>query len=179
MRHYVPLFDRVAIFIRHAVCSLLQPSDVLRGHSWSKARSAFYGVYEELEELRVRLAEHLPELVKAEVDHSARSRCCCGGWQYAAMRREECANPCAWDTDAQRVAEAHRDQVLDVIHTDFHANPMAILDRIYGIIGMDIGASQSESREFDGLDDPPIVTRDVPPGVMVAGVPAVVKKVLP
>jgi hypothetical protein len=29
--------------------------------------------------------------------------------------------------------------VLDVIHPDFHGNPMAVLERIYRFIGMDIG----------------------------------------
>jgi hypothetical protein len=39
---------------------------------------------------------------------------------------------------ADKVREKHPGQVLDVIHADFHANPMAVLERIYGFIGMDI-----------------------------------------
>ena len=39
---------------------------------------------------------------------------------------------------ADRVREKHAGQVLDVVHADFHANPMAVLERIYAFIGMDI-----------------------------------------
>jgi hypothetical protein len=36
------------------------------------------------------------------------------------------------------VRQKHPGQVLDVIHADFHADPMAVLERIYAFIGMDI-----------------------------------------
>ncbi len=39
---------------------------------------------------------------------------------------------------AQAVAERHPGQVLDVVHADFHARPMTVLERIYDFIGMDI-----------------------------------------
>lgn len=38
--------------------------------------------------------------------------------------------------DAMR--ERHPGQVLDVVHADFHARPMDVLERIYAFIGMDI-----------------------------------------
>jgi len=39
---------------------------------------------------------------------------------------------------AQAVAERHPGQVLDLIHGDFHRNPMQVLERIYGFIGMEM-----------------------------------------
>ena len=39
---------------------------------------------------------------------------------------------------ADAVRKKHPGQVLDVIHADFHADPMAVLDRIYAFIGMDM-----------------------------------------
>lgn len=36
------------------------------------------------------------------------------------------------------VRERHPGQVLDIVHADFHADPMATLERIYGFIAMDI-----------------------------------------
>jgi hypothetical protein len=36
------------------------------------------------------------------------------------------------------VRARHPGQVLDVVHADFHADPMGMLDRIYAFIGMDI-----------------------------------------
>jgi hypothetical protein len=41
---------------------------------------------------------------------------------------------------AQQVRAQHPGKVLDVIHGDFHRDPMAVLERIYGFIGMDITA---------------------------------------
>jgi hypothetical protein len=38
----------------------------------------------------------------------------------------------------EKVRERHPGKVLDVIHGDFHREPMAVLDRIYAFIGMDI-----------------------------------------
>jgi hypothetical protein len=38
----------------------------------------------------------------------------------------------------EKVREQHPGQVLDVVHGDFHREPMAVLERIYGFIGMDI-----------------------------------------
>jgi hypothetical protein len=39
---------------------------------------------------------------------------------------------------AQKVRDRHPGQVLDVIHADFHGQPMAELERIYSFIGMEI-----------------------------------------
>jgi hypothetical protein len=67
---------------------------------------------------------------------------------YEEGRREQRAHNmlarevAKWARDIRRsdmVREKHEGQVLDVVHTDFHANPMAVLDQIYSFIGMDIG----------------------------------------
>jgi hypothetical protein len=39
---------------------------------------------------------------------------------------------------ADRVRKLHLNNVLDVIHADFHRTPMEVLNRIYAFIGMDI-----------------------------------------
>lgn len=39
---------------------------------------------------------------------------------------------------AEKVRQQHPGKVLDVIHADFHREPMAVLERIYAFIGMDI-----------------------------------------
>jgi hypothetical protein len=39
---------------------------------------------------------------------------------------------------AEKVREAHPGKVLDVVHADFHRDPMAVIERIYGFIGMEI-----------------------------------------
>lgn len=39
---------------------------------------------------------------------------------------------------ADLVRQAHPRQVLDVIHSDFHGDPMAVIERIYSFIGMDL-----------------------------------------
>jgi len=41
---------------------------------------------------------------------------------------------------AELVKEARRDQVLDVQHTDFHRDPMAVIRRIYPFIGLELTA---------------------------------------
>ncbi|MGB8365329.1 MAG: sulfotransferase family protein [Rhizomicrobium sp.] len=41
---------------------------------------------------------------------------------------------------ADRVREKHPGQVLDIIHGDFHRDPMAVVKRIYGFIGMELTA---------------------------------------
>jgi hypothetical protein len=40
--------------------------------------------------------------------------------------------------DAEPVRQAHRDQVLDVRHADFHADPLGELQRIYPFIGLEL-----------------------------------------
>jgi hypothetical protein len=47
-----------------------------------------------------------------------------------------------WARDIRRsdkVRAKHPGQVLDVVHADFHGNPMGVLERIYRFIGFDIG----------------------------------------
>jgi hypothetical protein len=39
---------------------------------------------------------------------------------------------------ADKVRAQHPGQVLDVVHADFHREPMAVVERIYAFIGMDI-----------------------------------------
>jgi hypothetical protein len=39
---------------------------------------------------------------------------------------------------ADRVRQQHPGQVLDVVHGDFHRDPMGVLERIYGFVGMQI-----------------------------------------
>ena len=41
---------------------------------------------------------------------------------------------------AALVAARHPGQVFDLVHGDFHRNPMAVLERIYGFIGMEMSA---------------------------------------
>ncbi|MBU6206884.1 MAG: sulfotransferase [Alphaproteobacteria bacterium] len=38
----------------------------------------------------------------------------------------------------QNVRETHHGQVLDIVHADFHANPLQVVERIYDFIGWDI-----------------------------------------
>lgn len=54
------------------------------------------------------------------------------------MLRREVAK---WSQAVQRcdaIRAAHPGQVLDVVHAEFHAEPMQVLERIYAFIGMDI-----------------------------------------
>ncbi len=40
---------------------------------------------------------------------------------------------------SEPVRRAHAGQILDVVHGDFHRDPMAVVERIYQFIGMEIG----------------------------------------
>lgn len=40
--------------------------------------------------------------------------------------------------DAEAVRDAHPGQVLDIIHGDFHRDPMAVIERIYQFIGFEL-----------------------------------------
>jgi len=40
--------------------------------------------------------------------------------------------------DAMPVREAHATQVMDVIHGEFHADPMAVVRRIYAFAGLEL-----------------------------------------
>lgn len=55
------------------------------------------------------------------------------------MMRREVAKWANAANKAQAVSKAHPGQVMDVVHSDFHADPMRVLEQIYGFIGMDIG----------------------------------------
>ena len=54
------------------------------------------------------------------------------------MLRRELAKWSNAAAKAETVKARYPGQVLDIVHGQFHADPMAVLDRIYGFIGMDI-----------------------------------------
>lgn len=54
------------------------------------------------------------------------------------MLARETAKWSAAVRDAQAVRQAHAGQVLDVIHRDFHHNPMQTIERIYAFAGLDL-----------------------------------------
>lgn len=54
------------------------------------------------------------------------------------MLRREVAKWAKAVTKCETVRERHPGQVLDVVHAEFHAQPMAVLERIYQFIGWDI-----------------------------------------
>jgi hypothetical protein len=54
------------------------------------------------------------------------------------MLRREVAKWANATRKADAVRERHPGAVLDVVHADFHADPMAVLERIYAFIGWDI-----------------------------------------
>jgi hypothetical protein len=76
------------------------------------------------------------------------------------MLRRETAK---W-ANAVRKAEAVRSrypgQVIDVVHAEFHAAPMAVLERIYGFIGMDIPHAPRKSFE-QRIDEKPELAHGV------------------
>jgi len=54
------------------------------------------------------------------------------------MLRREVAKWAHAVRKADKVREQHPGKVLDIIHADFHREPMAVLEKIYGFIGMGI-----------------------------------------
>jgi hypothetical protein len=54
------------------------------------------------------------------------------------MMRRETAKWANAVRKAARVGEAYPGQVLDVVHAEFHCDPMSVLERIYAFIGWDI-----------------------------------------
>jgi hypothetical protein len=56
----------------------------------------------------------------------------------AIMLRREVAKWANAVRKADKVCALHPGQVMDVVHTDFHARPMEVLERIYEFIGMKI-----------------------------------------
>jgi hypothetical protein len=59
----------------------------------------------------------------------------------ALMIRRETAKWAHAVRKCDEVRATHPGQVLDVVHADFHRKPMAVLERIYAFIGMDIPAA--------------------------------------
>lgn len=55
---------------------------------------------------------------------------------------------------AASVRTAHPGQVLDVVHADFHRDPMATLERIYAFIGMDL-PSETRAQMAHRIADKP------------------------
>jgi hypothetical protein len=54
------------------------------------------------------------------------------------MLRREVAKWANAVRKCDKVRESHAGQVLDVVHAEFHADPMGVLERIYRFIGWDI-----------------------------------------
>lgn len=54
------------------------------------------------------------------------------------MLRREVAKWANAVRKANKVRERHPGQVLDIVHADFHREPMTVLERIYSFIGMEI-----------------------------------------
>jgi hypothetical protein len=42
--------------------------------------------------------------------------------------------------DAEPVRQAHADQIIDVVHSDFHRDPVAVIDRIYSAFGLHLSS---------------------------------------
>jgi hypothetical protein len=61
-----------------------------------------------------------------------------GAQRGKIMLRREIAKWARAVERAEAVRQHHPGQVLDVVHADFHARPMSVLDDIYRFIGMDI-----------------------------------------
>jgi Sulfotransferase family len=47
--------------------------------------------------------------------------------------------------DAEPVRQTHRGQVLDVVHSDFHRDPMGIIKRIYSFIDMQLSSDVADA----------------------------------
>ncbi len=56
-------------------------------------------------------------------------------WQMGLAETEKWARAIR---RAEPVRAAHKDQVLDVIHTDFHGDPMGTVERIYAFCGLEL-----------------------------------------
>lgn len=58
------------------------------------------------------------------------------------------------------VRKRHPGRVLDVLHADFHARPMAVIERIYAFIGMDI-PEQTRAALARRIEEKPELSRGV------------------
>lgn len=56
--------------------------------------------------------------------------------------------------DAEPVRQAHRSQVLDVIHSDFHREPMQTLETIYAFAGLELTPEVRAAMQQRIADDP-------------------------
>lgn len=54
------------------------------------------------------------------------------------MLRRECEKWARAAAKAEAVKSAHPGQVLDVVHAEFHADPMRVVEQVYAFIGLDI-----------------------------------------
>lgn len=61
---------------------------------------------------------------------------------------------------AEKVREAHPGKVLDVVHADFHRDPMAVIERIYAFIDMDI-PGDTRAALAQRIEDKPELARGV------------------
>lgn len=70
------------------------------------------------------------------------------------MLRREVAKWASAVRKADVVRERHPDQVLDVVHADFHGDPMGVLDTIYAFIGWDI-PDDTRARFAERIEEKP------------------------
>ena len=56
--------------------------------------------------------------------------------------------------DAEPVRQAHDDQIIDVVHGDFHRDPMAVIARIYDKFGLTL-SPEAEAKMRQRADDRP------------------------
>lgn len=56
--------------------------------------------------------------------------------------------------DAGRVRRSHQGQVLDIIHGDFHRDPMGVVERIYRFIGAELSPATRTAMQQRIIDDP-------------------------
>jgi hypothetical protein len=76
------------------------------------------------------------------------------------MLRRELAKWARAVDRCETVRQAHPGQVLDVVHADFHARPMGVLDDIYRFIGMDI-PDDTRSALAQRIEDKPELSHGV------------------
>ena len=61
---------------------------------------------------------------------------------------------------ADKVRKRHPGQVIDIVHGDFHRDPVAVLERIYGFIDMDI-TDQARSGFAQRIEEKPELSHGV------------------
>jgi len=70
------------------------------------------------------------------------------------MLRREVAKWASAVRKSDEVREMHPGQVLDVVHAEFHVDPMGVLDRIYRFIGWDI-PDETRARFAERIEEKP------------------------